>query len=159
MTPAATQQQSRFLVRFMIRRDLPYVLDTEHRSFDLPWTEREFACLHPHEHVCRVADTLDGRVLGHVLYTSNKGRMHIVRLAVHPQHRRQGVGRALVTKLQQVLRQNVNAASGFITADVSEYGLAAQLFFRSLGFRWVETIPGDAEDVYHMRYDLEGAQC
>ena len=41
----------------------------------------------------------DEQVVGFMIYELHKNRLHILNFAVHPEHRRTGVGKAMLTKL------------------------------------------------------------
>ena len=55
------QQEVRVHIRWMIRRDMPEVLDIEQCGFEFPWSEEDFIrCLAPaqlHWHGCRAGRT------------------------------------------------------------------------------------------------------
>ncbi len=142
-------------VRWMIRRDMPSVLEVENNSFDHPWTEEEFIrCLRQRDCIGMVAERSE-HVVGHMVYELHKQRIHLLSFAVHPDHRRIGIGRAMVERLIMKLSfQRRNR----IVAEVRETNLEAQLFFRELGFRAVDILPDfytsetGKEDAYLMIY-------
>ena len=86
-------------IRWMIRRDMPEVLDIENRSFEFAWTEEDFIrCLRQRNCIGMVAEH-DERVVGFMIYELHKNRLHILNFAVHPDFRRRGVARGMVRKL------------------------------------------------------------
>ncbi len=127
----------------MIRRDMQSVLEIERNSFEFPWTEDEFIrCLRQRDCIGMVAER-DEDVAGFMIYELHKNRIHILSFAVHPQYRRQGVGRAMVDKLVSKLAyQRRNR----IVLEVRETNLDAQLFFRTLGFRATGVLRSFYED-------------
>src|SRR5215213_10091464 len=100
MSMGRTQkEQLRVHIRWMIRRDMPEVLQTEQESFDYSWTEEDFLrCLRQRNCIGMVAEQGE-RVVGFMIYELHKQKLHILNFAVHPQCRRHGVGAQMVTKL------------------------------------------------------------
>lgn len=142
-------------IRWMIRRDMPEVLRIEQDGFEWPWTEEDFLrCLRERNVIGMSAEHKD-EVVGYMVYELHPRRLHIMNLAVHPDYRRQGVGRQMVAKLVGKLRDHRRTA---VTVDVRETNLAAQLFFRRLYFRARKVLRGyfedTGEDAYPMRYAL-----
>ena len=85
-------------IRWMIRRDMPSVLDIESRCFEFAWSEDDFIrCLRQRNCIGMVAEE-DNQVVGFMIYELHKNRLHILNFAVDPQHivfviRRIGKGR------------------------------------------------------------------
>lgn len=142
---------SNYPIRWMIRRDMPAVLDIENVSFGAPWPEEEFIrCLRQRNCIGMVAT--DGPstcpaspVVGYMLYDLHHDRIDVINFAVAPQHRRQGVGRAMIGKLRGKLSPLRRRR---ITLHVGESNLGAQLFFRAMGLRAV----GIARGAYDHRF-------
>ena len=147
------QQDVRVHIRWMIRRDMPDVLAIEHSSFEFPWSEDDFIrCLRQRNCIGMVAEHED-RVVGLMVYELNKTRIHVLNFAVHPEFRRRGVGAQMVAKLASKLSSQRRTR---VTMEVRETNLAAQLFFRSQGFRAVSVLrryyDDTPEDAYLMQY-------
>ena len=130
-------------IRWMIRRDMPSVMQIEQASFEFPWTEEEFIrCLRQRDCIGMVAERSE-EVVGFMIYELHKSRIHILSFAVHPEFRRQGVGRAMTDKLiSKLAYQRRNR----IVLEVRETNLDAQLFFRQLGFRATSVLRSFYED-------------
>ena len=140
-------------IRWMIRRDMPAVLDIENQSFEFPWSEEEFIrCLRQRNCIGMVAER-DDQVVGFMIYELHKNRLHILNFAVAPQARRGNVGAAMVDKLVGKLSHD---RRNRIMLEVRETNLDAQLFFRSLGFRAISVLrefyEDSPEDAYLMQY-------
>jgi ribosomal-protein-alanine N-acetyltransferase len=88
-----------------------------------------------------------------MIYELHRNRLHILNFAVAAEFRRRGVGRQMVEKLiGKLSSQRRNR----IMLEVRETNLAAQLFFRDLGFRAVSVLRDfyvdTTEDAYLMQY-------
>ena len=154
-TSRTEKEQLRVHIRWMIRRDMPEVLQTEQASFDYAWTEEDFLrCLRQRNCIGMVAE-MGEKVIGFMIYELHKAKLHILNFAVHPSHRRAGVGSQMIAKLISKLSSHRRTK---ITLEVRETNLAAQLFFRSQGFRAVRVLRGyyedSGEDAFLMQYQL-----
>src|SRR3981081_2891053 len=99
MSNRAEKEQIRVHIRWMIRRDMPEVLQTEQQSFEFAWTEEDFLrCLRQRNCIGMVAEQGE-KVVGFMIYELHKSKLHILNFAVQPAHRRSGVGAQMVAKL------------------------------------------------------------
>ncbi len=140
-------------IRWMIRRDMAEVLQIENGSFEFPWSEDEFVrCLRQRNCIGLVAEWED-RIVGYAVYELHKDRLHLLNLAAAPDIRRKGIGTGVMLKLLSKLTANRRTR---ILLEVRETNLAAQLFFRHLGFRAISTLrdfyEDTDEDAYVMQY-------
>ena len=158
--PRIDSDQSCVHIRWMIRRDMPSVLAIESSSFEFPWTEDEFIrCLRQRDCIGMVAERNE-EVAGFMIYELHKTRIHVLSFAVHPEFRREGVGKAMIEKLiSKLAYQRRNR----IVLEVRETNLDAQLFFRQLGFRATGVLKGfyedTPEDAFLMQFRQENAQA
>src|SRR5437868_11165947 len=98
-TGRTEKEQVRVHIRWMIRRDMPEVLQTEQQSFEFAWTEEDFLrCLRQRNCIGMVAEQGE-RVVGFMIYELHKQKLHILNFAVHPQFRRHGVALRMVRRL------------------------------------------------------------
>ncbi len=147
-------------VRWMIRRDMPQVLPIEVASFSpaSAWTEEYFLeCLRDRPIIAMVAERGD-TILGYVVYQLHDTRIELLNFAVHPAHRRQQVGSALMGKMLYKLCSHTRER---LCVDVRESNDAAQLFFRSCGLIAVEIERGAYEDTGEdaYRFEIQAKAC
>ena len=147
------KMEVRVHIRWMIRRDMPEVLDIEEESFEFSWLEEDFIrCLRQRNCIGMIAEYED-RVVGFMIYELHKNRIHVLNFAVAADHRRCGVGSQMVAKLIAKLSAQRRSR---ILLEVRETNLSAQLFFRESGFRAVSVLRSyyedTPEDAYLMQY-------
>jgi ribosomal protein S18 acetylase RimI-like enzyme len=80
---------------------------------------------------------VEGQIVGSIIGTFDGWRGNIYRLAVHPDHRRQGVARALVSEVENWLTQQ---GAKRITALVEKDHPIAMTFWEAVGYRVDERI-------------------
>ncbi len=146
-------------VRWMCQVDWPAVCRIEVRSFPPgdDWTRKDFQkCLAEMNCIGMVAEVMPkGPVIGYVLHELFETKLHLLRFAVHPGWRRQGVGALLVGKLTATLARG---RRNRVTADVPESNLGACNFLAGMGFRAVRVLRGQfgSEDGYRFVYRRRG---
>jgi [ribosomal protein S18]-alanine N-acetyltransferase len=156
-TGRTEKEQVRVHIRWMIRRDMPEVLQTEQDSFEYSWTEEDFLrCLRQRNCIGMVAEAGE-KVVGFMIYELHKSKLHILNFAVSPACRRAGIGNQMVAKLISKLSSHRRTR---ITLEVRETNLAAQLFFRAQGFRALRVLRAyyedSGEDAFLMQYRFAG---
>lgn len=146
-------------VRWMIRRDMPEVIGIEREAFEFPWSDEDFTrCLRQRNCIGMVAELADS-VVAFMIYELHRSRLHMLNFAVMRSHRRLGIGTQMMQKLVAKLTPD---RRGRIALEVRETNLAAQIFFRSLGFRATSVLKDfyrdSTEDAYLMQYCLEASE-
>jgi len=154
-TGRAPREQVKVHIRWMIRRDMPEVLQAEQESFEYAWTEEDFLkCLRQRNCIGMVAEHAE-KVVGFMIYELHKAKLHVLNFAVHPGIRQSGVGRQMVGKLVGKLSSHRRTR---ITLAVRETNLPAQLFFKSLEFRATKVLRAyyedSGEDAFLMQYRI-----
>jgi [ribosomal protein S18]-alanine N-acetyltransferase len=147
------KSQLRVHIRWMIRRDMPEVLEIERASFEFPWFEEDFIrCLRQRNCIGMVAEHAE-HVVGFMIYELHKTRLHILNFAVSPSVRHRAVGRQMIDKLIGKLSSQRRT---HISLEVRETNLAAQIFFREAGFRATNVLrdfyDDSPEDAYVMEF-------
>jgi ribosomal-protein-alanine N-acetyltransferase len=111
--------------------DLEQVIAIDQVSFSLPWPVRSFAfeCENPISR-CWVAE-LDGRVVAMLVAWLIVDDVHIATIATHPDFRKQGIGKKLLTHVLRSAKEE-GALTSFL--EVREGNLAAQEMYRKFGY-------------------------
>jgi [ribosomal protein S18]-alanine N-acetyltransferase len=153
------KQQLRVHIRWMIRRDMPEVLQIEEDGFEFPWSEDDFMrCLRQRNCIGMVVEHAE-RVIGFMIYELHKTRLHLLNFSVAKDLRRRGAGRQMLGKLIGKLSGQRRTR---ILLEVRETNLAAQLFFQKMGFRAVSVLrdfySDTTEDAYLMQYRYRPAE-
>jgi ribosomal-protein-alanine N-acetyltransferase len=141
------------MIHWLTKQELPTVLEIERLSFDNPWVEQDFrSCL---QHSFCLTMESAGEVVGFVVYELNKKNFTILNLAVHPDHRRQGVGANLIDHLKVKLTKYCRKSLSLLLRESSS---PAQKFFASQAFKAVQLVRSyykdTGEDAYKMVYSL-----
>ncbi len=156
MSMGRTQkEQLRVHIRWMIRRDMPEVLQIEQDSFDYSWTEEDFLrCLRQRNCIGMVAEHGE-KVVGFMIYELHKSKLHILNFAVAPAFRRIGIGGQMIAKLVGKLSSHRRTK---ITLAVRETNLNAQIFFRTQEFKALKVLrhyyEDSGEDAYLMQFRI-----
>ena len=153
----AQKELVRVHIRWMIRRDMPEVLQIERESFEFSWTEEDFLrCLRQRNCIGMVAEQGE-KVVGFMIYVLHKAKLHILNFAVSPAYRRTGIGAQMVAMLISKLSSHRRTR---ITLEVRETNLPAQLFFRAQGFKAMRVLrtyyEDSGEDAFLMQYRFAG---
>lgn len=112
----------------------------EQQVFADPWTARDFQDCVTSDATFLVAETEDGTgVAGYVIALDAADEGEILNLAVAPDGRRRGLGRALV---EEVLAELSERGARDIYLEVRESNAAARALYAAHGFREVGRRPG-----------------
>lgn len=114
----------------MLKHDMEKVLTVDQLSHADPWNRIDFREYYRHtrEGDSFVAEVSDD-ILGFVMAVHDGTSSEIIRLAVHPKHRRRGLGRLLVNTIGQTVGQDVS-----LEYFCEEANTTAQLFLARCGF-------------------------
>ena len=127
--------------------DLRTVVALENASFGAPWRPSAYsrAVADPH-HNFFVAE-FDGDLVGYAGLWVEGEQAHIAKLAVHDDHRRRGIGTAMIEHLLDHARR-LGLSQAYL--EVRRSNLVAQDLYRRLGFRFeriqANAYPDDGED-------------
>jgi ribosomal-protein-alanine N-acetyltransferase len=133
-------RQERIHIRRMALEDIPVVADLDRRSFSLPWSARAFAHeVTDNDHArCWVAEVKEGDrspvLAGIAVVWLIVDEAHIATIAVEPQMRGQGIGRAMMETLLADARSQGMLS---VTLEVRRSNLAARSLYQRFGFEEV----------------------
>jgi len=127
------------MIRPFTFSDLDRILQIELRSFPKsPYDWATFINLHylyPETFLVYVSPALDqkeGQILGYIVFAKEG---HIISIAVHPQHRRKGIGKELLQRA--MITPNLKK----VWAEVRRSNQGAQAFYLRMGFRITGEVP------------------
>lgn len=143
-------------IRWLIRRDMPEVLQIEQGSFVSPWTDEDFLCCLRQRNCIGMVAEAEQQIVGFMIYELHKTRLQILNFAVAPEFRRSTIGSQMILRLIDKLSQQ---RRNEILLEVRERNLDAQLFYRKQGFRAISVLRAHyddtEEDAYILRYRLD----
>lgn len=146
----------------MQAEDLPQILAIERRSFTTPWSLAHFQSqldskVHAYNRVALSPQVPGREVLGYLCAWLVADEVHLLNVAVHPDHRRQGIATRLVRSL---VRESRRRKARRIFLEVRTSNTAARRLYGKLGFRVVavrhQYYWDPAEDALVMQRELEG---
>ena len=145
-----------FYLRDVQSADIDEMMTIERASFTSPWSARFFLEEIRVSYAKSVLAEVDGRIVGYIIYWQLPKEVDIHNLAVHPEYRRQGIGRSL---LSSAIDSAKGQDSNRVTLEVRKSNQAAQQLYHSLGFveRGVRKgyYSDDGEDALVMVLDLD----
>jgi ribosomal-protein-alanine N-acetyltransferase len=130
-------------IRHAAPQDIPAIAAIERESFVDPWEQMVFAeslAIFPETFFVALAgDDVIGFILGGYEDTGENLYGHICNLAVKRSHQHAGIGRMLVSRLEQQFMVGLAVAA---TLEVRFANVPAQKFYRKLGYTDVFRIAG-----------------
>ena len=121
-----------YLIRNASEADLDALEALEQACFSLPWTREQLRGELPDErHEFLVAAASDGRVLGYIGMMTVLDEGYISNVAVAPEARRRGIGRALVREMLRLAEQR---ELSFVTLEVRVHNDQAIALYAGAGF-------------------------
>ncbi len=115
----------------MTAADIENVIAIERASFQFPWSTRFFLDELQVDCARSILAEVDGRIVGYVLFWFLPEEVDIHNIAVHPDFRRQGIGRLLLEQVVDLARRQERLR---VTLDVRFSNAPAQNLYRSFGF-------------------------
>lgn len=127
----------------------------EKACFSDPWSDKSIASELANEYSLWLVEEQDGRLAGYVGSQAAPPEADVMNLAVAPDSRRQGLGRALMCELMRRLRENGMES---LSLEVRESNSPALTLYTKLGFRQVGKRPryyvNPTEDALILRKEL-----
>ncbi len=123
------------VVRRMTMSDVPAVMEIDRMSLPTPWSERSFHYeLAENPASCLLLAEQQGEIteiVGFLGFWMLVDEAHISTLAVHPNHRRKGIGGEL---LLEAIREAVTMGAEIVTLEVRQSNQSAINLYHKHGF-------------------------
>lgn len=143
-----------YMKYMVISKDVDAMLEIENQSFENPWTKGDFVDTLHDLQIMGLCMYLGNTLVGYMVYRLDENNLHLLKIAVHPQYRRQGYGSTLINRLKMRLSNQRSK----LTTEVDEFNLPALCMFRKNDILWVDTLKdffaGQTVDTYQMEYVL-----
>jgi ribosomal-protein-alanine N-acetyltransferase len=111
--------------------DLEEVLAIEKASFAGPWSRDMFLEEMDNRNARLMAFRLEGRIIGYICFWMVMDEAHLMNIAVHPEQRGRGYGRAIMTYLEAVcVQEGINR----LLLEVGRRNAPARSLYKKLGF-------------------------
>ncbi len=142
-------------VRPACEKDIDEVMEVDRLSFSNPWIYNYFKLSLTDMFLVFEQKQILGYLIGCLCDTANKAV--ILRIAVHPDHRRKGVAKAL---LEKCIQMAAKAGVREVELDVEIYQQGAVKLYEGLGFKtkkisyFMDAIAEDSETFYIMTLTL-----
>jgi ribosomal-protein-alanine N-acetyltransferase len=139
--------ENKIIIRRYERKDLREIITIEKHSFTTPWSPEMFSALHSINPKGFYIVKRDSQVIAyaivlnepHIAGTEIRKIAHLINLAVHPDFRKQGIGRHLVEKVQKDMR---DSSIDKMLLEVRRSNTDALEFYSKLLFKRVGMIEG-----------------
>lgn len=145
------------VIRSLTTSDISQVMAIERVSFRSPWSENMMKEEIDNPFSRFLLLEVGGRVLGYLCAWFVGGEVHLMNLATHPEVRRRGVARTLLSEL--ISRAKEEGANR-VFLEVREGNYPAQCLYRSMGFQLMGRRKGyysdTGEDALVMCLEVEG---
>jgi ribosomal protein S18 acetylase RimI-like enzyme len=122
-------------IRWLISRDVPDIARWESHALINQFDNMEQA-----KSVVAMVAEINACAVGWLVYAIEADRLRVLRIAVKPAVRRQGIGTRLLSRLRSRLWERRPEAH----IDVPEENLGAQLWLKSCGATCIEVMPSAA---------------
>jgi [ribosomal protein S18]-alanine N-acetyltransferase len=125
-------------IRPMQPEDVDQVYAIDVLSFSLPWTKRSYLFELTENYTAAswvaevISETSQPKIVGMVVTWFIIDELHIATIAVHPDHRKQGIGRRLLA--HAILHSSYKGAN-FVMLEVRRSNHTAQALYERFGFK------------------------
>ena len=150
-------------------KDLYQVMSINQKCLPENYSESFFMSLHQNFPETFIVAEKDGMIVGYIMCRIESGlsgigfspfslsrKGHIISIAVLPEHRGKGLGRALIEKALETMAKSYNAKSCYLEVRVSNE--PAIKLYKKVGFEVQRTIRGyyaDGENAYIMSIKMQ----
>lgn len=122
----------KIVIERMTVDDIDNVVEIENSSFSIPWTKQSFLReLTNNELALYLVAKVDNKAVGYIGVWRIINEGHITNVAVHPNYRKQGIAKMLISELLYLCKKE---GIDSFTLEVRESNLIAQGLYRKYGF-------------------------
>ena len=143
-------------IRPMTLDDLSTVVQLERKIFTDAWSKQSFLSeIVEKDYAHPLVVEVEGKIAGYAVIWHYFDELHIANFAIHPEFRRQGLGKLL---MRYILQEFGDARFAFL--EVRKSNLAAINLYRSFGFKTIQIRKKyyrDGEDALVMFKDLRNS--
>lgn len=115
--------------------DLPAILEIERLSFDHPWSPALFEQSQANIWIAKEAD----KICGFIIFEAIADEVHIIHMAVSPEHRRKGIAK-------EMLKKALSQPAQKYFLEVREENQPARKLYESFGFKVIDRRKNYYED-------------
>ena len=122
----------KIVIEIMKDDDIANVVEVERNSFKIPWSRESFENELKNKLALYLVAKVEEKAVGYVGVWKIFDEGHITNVAVHPEFRGMGIGRALISELLYLCqKEGINS----FTLEVRESNVIAQGLYKSFGFK------------------------
>lgn len=119
-------------IRKMEERDINNIMPIENCSFSIPWSKESYLNEIKNNAAIYIVAIFEKRIVGYAGVWKIIDEGHITNIAVHPNHRRRGIGKKLIEALIKISEKE--GIKSF-TLEVRESNTAAFKLYEKMGFK------------------------
>lgn len=135
-----------YKIEQMSSDNLEQVLDMESQTFPSPWTRSIYIEMLDNSQAYNTVISVDNEIIGYAVILQIYDEMHIMKIAVKNNYRRQGYGDIL---LSHIIDYTINTDAKQITLEVRVSNVAAQTLYKKYKFQ----LMGKRLKYYEMKED------
>lgn len=125
------KNMKKIVIELMKFDDIKNVIEVENKSFTIPWHEESFVQELTNNIALYLVAKVEEKAVGYVGVWKILNEGHITNVAVHPDYRNNGIGKALVSELLLLcMKDGIDS----FTLEVRKSNIVAQKLYKELGF-------------------------
>ena len=124
-----------FIIRNANENDVKLLTDIDEICFSAPWSEKSFFEEITTNKVAKyIVAEINGKIVGYAGIWVILDEGHITNVAVHPEHRRKGIAKAVIS---EIMARAEEAGANLFTLEVRASNEAAILLYEKFDFKKV----------------------
>ena len=114
LMPSEPLEYNKAFIRWMIKADLPHVALIERSSFTKPWTEEEIQSHTQQRNCISMVVEVNQEIIAYFCYQFCTDHLLITNIAVHPDHRKNGIGKKIICKIYSKLKHRYKRIAALV---------------------------------------------